>query len=269
MSDIKLGFIGAGNMASAIIKSIINSGYIKSEHLYVYDVIEEKANTFASNGITVCKDLSSLVKMSDFVFLCVKPQSFCDVANVISPYLTIDKCVVSIMAGIKISTIKESLEFNPCVIRIMPNTPLLLSMGASALCRSNDVSDDKFNFVFDIFSRCGKAIETDESKISAVTAISGSGPAYFFKFARAAIEQGVELGLTNEEALTLLCQTMRGSADMLELSKKSADDLITMVTSPKGTTLAANESFDKNSFEPIVKEAIKACYDRAVELSGD
>lgn len=269
MNYAKFGFVGVGNMASAIISSILSSEHIKPQQLFVFDPLTEKADSFSSKGVNVCSSCKDVVTSADFIFMCVKPQVFSEVSSQIKEFVTKDKCVVSIMAGIKIEKIKSAFDFLPHVIRIMPNTPLMLGIGASGLCRCDSTTDEEFNIVYNIFSSCGKAIVVNEDEISAVTALSGSGPAYFFKFARAIIEQGVSLGLSEEDCLTLVCQTMRGSAEMLEKSGKTADELITMVTSPKGTTLAANMSFDSNSFEPIVKEAVKACFDRAVELSQD
>ena len=267
MSECRFGFIGVGNMASAIITSILKLDYIKPQLLFVFDPATDKTSHLKSKGVNVCENAKDVVNFADFIFLCVKPQLFIDVASEISQFVSTKKCIVSIMAGVKIETIKGAFNNNPHVIRIMPNTPLMLGEGASGLCRCEKTTDTEFEIIFDIFSNCGKAIVVDEDDISTVTALSGSGPAYFFKFARAMIDEGIELGLSYEDCLALVCQTMRGSAEMLEKSGKTADDLIKMVTSPNGTTHAANVSFDANSFEPIVKEAVKACYDRAVELS--
>lgn len=197
----------------------------------------------------------------------MKPQVAPDVLQEIAPYFQNTKCLVSICAGLKIETIKQYLGSTVPVIRTMPNTPMLLGMGMTALAASNEVEEETFRTVEQLFSGSGKTLRVEEGQLSAVTAISGSGPAYFFKFARAAVAQGKELGLSEQDALLLLCQTMAGSAKMLMESGKTADELITMVTSPKGTTLAASESFDRNRFEPIICEAIQACYDRAEELS--
>ena len=267
MTKKNFGFIGVGNMATAIITSILKLGYIKPQQIFVFDPVIDKTKHLSSNGVNVCKSSIDVVDSSDFVFLCIKPQMFEQVANELRNSFNAEKCIVSIMAGVKIETIKNNLSECSPVIRIMPNTPLMMGAGASGLCRSDDTSDDDFKVIFHIFSNCGKAIMVDEDDISAVTAISGSGPAYFFKFVRAMLEEGVELGLSSDDCLSLICQTMRGSAEMLEKSGHSASDLIAMVTSPNGTTHAANVSFDSNSFESVVKSAVKACYDRAEELS--
>lgn len=171
------------------------------------------------------------------------------------------------MAGVTVSDIKEAFG-NIHTIRVMPNTPMLVSCGASALVCPDDVPKEIFEPVFKIFEGCGKAAVVTEDKISAVTALSGSGPAYFFKFARAALLEAKELGLSDDVAKTLLFQTIKGSAEMLEKSGRSADELLDMVTSPKGTTLAANQSFDRDDYEGAVKRAMRACFDRAQELAS-
>ena len=264
----RFGFVGAGNMASAIIETISNLDYIKPEDIYIYDVDPEKIEKFTKCGMKRSDSYNDLFKKCDFVFICVKPQVFKTNAEIFKIDNSDVKCIVTIMAGITIENVKKTIGNYP-VIRIMPNTPMLVGEGASALVKESDVPDQIFNIVFDIFNSCGTAVVVSEDNISAVTALSGSGPAYFFKFARAAIKEAVSEGLNESDALSLLCQTMTGSAKMLENSGKSADELIDMVTSPGGTTLAASVSFDNDDFEGSISRAMLACRNRADELGKD
>ena len=263
---MSIGFIGAGNMASAIIETLRKTGYIKPENIYIYDTDIEKSKRFAKYAMHICTGAKDAFDGRTYTFLCIKPQVFRECSQSFSGLANNTDCIVSIMAGIKIFDIKKVFG-DIHTIRVMPNTPMLVSGGASALVKPDDVSDELFAPVFDIFNSCGKAAVVEEKDISAVTALSGSGPAYFFKFARAALEEAEKLGLSEQTAKDLLFQTMRGSADMLEQSGYSPDELVKMVTSPKGTTLAANESFDRDDYEGSIKRAMKACFDRAEELS--
>lgn len=263
---MSIGFVGCGNMAGAIIETINNMGYIKPEQIYIYDIDRQKCDRFAKYGMNICDSMDDVFDGKKYVFLCIKPQVFRECSDTLKGLKHNTDCIISIMAGIKISDIKKVFG-DVHTIRVMPNTPMLVSGGASALVRPDDISDELFNPVFDIFNSCGRAVVVDEKEISAVTALSGSGPAYFFKFARAALDEAQRLGLSEETASTLLFQTMRGSADMLEKSGLSPNELVKMVTSPKGTTLAANESFDRDDYEGAIKRAMKACFDRCEELS--
>lgn len=264
---MSIGFIGAGNMASAIIETVYNTGYIKPENIYIYDTDREKIDRFAKCGMISCGSAAEVFERAGYVFLCIKPQVFRQNSAEYKGLANNTNCIVSIMAGVTVSDIKEAFG-NIHTIRVMPNTPMLVSCGASALVCPDDVPKEIFEPVFKIFEGCGKAAVVTEDKISAVTALSGSGPAYFFKFARAALLEAKELGLSDDVAKTLLFQTIKGSAEMLEKSGRSADELLDMVTSPKGTTLAANQSFDRDDYEGAVKRAMRACFDRAQELAS-
>ncbi len=269
MSDKSFGFIGVGNMSGAIIGGILNKGYIKPSNIYMYDKDDKKYGLWSKCGVQSLKSVPELVDKCDFIFLCVKPQNSPEILPLVAEKINGGKCVVSIMAGIAIDTISGALSGHKNIVRVMPNTPLLVGKGAAALVRSSGVTDEDFDTVSKIFSLAGEVVVVSEDKISAVTAISGSGPAYFFKFANAAVEEAQALGLDEDIALHLLAQTMAGSAKMLLESGKTPNELVRMVTSPGGTTKAANDVFDECGYEDIIKKAIKACNDRAIELGAN
>ncbi|MBQ2676691.1 MAG: pyrroline-5-carboxylate reductase [Clostridia bacterium] len=266
---MNIGFIGAGgNIAGAIINGIFNSQLVDSKQLFMFDPNREPLKKFEDLGANICDSAKDVVNNSDYIFLCVKPQIIFDIISGIKQFVTAQKCIVSVAAGISIASIKQAVGFDCKVIRVMPNTPLMLSQGASGVSCLPPVSDDEFDFVLNIFKTSGVAVACDENQINAVTAVSGSGPAYVFKFAKAVIEQSVQLGLEQDKAAELMYQTLIGAAYMLRDSGKSADELIKMVTSPKGTTLAALEYFDSKDFDNIVKGAVNACKNRADELGA-
>lgn len=264
----KIGFIGCGNMATAIINGIVNQGYIIPENILVYDIDFNKTQALNSSlNVSTIKNIPELVNNSDVVFLCTKPQVINEPLEIISSLDTNNKVLVSIAAGVKISTINSFFNSEQKIIRVMPNLCLMYGEGASALAGYN-VSDDEFNFVFNIFSALGKAIKTEEELLDTVTALSGSGPAFVFKFAKELAYSASELGLSYEDAITLAVQTIKGSAAVLEQSGKSIDTLISMVSSKGGTTIAGLNAMQENNFNLAVKSAVVAANYRSKELSN-
>lgn len=262
---MKIAFIGAaGNIATAVISGILKSKYEKEQNLYLFDINRERLSAYPE--AMICESAAEAVSQADYVFLTVKPQVIFSVIDEIKLSLTADKKIVSVAAGISIDAIKKAVGFDCKVIRVMPNTPLLLAQGASGLAYKTPVSENEFDYVLGIFRTAGIAVSCDEEQINAVTAVSGSGPAYVFKFAKAIIDEATSLGLDEDKAALLMYQTLIGSAYMLRDSNMTPAELIKMVTSPKGTTLAALESFDRDDFDNTVKRAVKACHDRALEL---
>ena len=262
---MKIGFIGAsGNIASAIIGGIIKSGYEKDCNLNLFDINNEKLKKY--ENAVICESSVDVVEKSDYIFLAVKPQIIFSVLDEIKGAVRNDKVLVSVAAGVSIDSIKKAIGFDCKVIRVMPNTPLMLSQGASGVSCKAPVTSEEFDFVLGVFKTAGIAIKCNESEINAVTSVSGSGPAYVFKFAKAVIDEATQLGLPENSAAELMYQTLIGAAVMLRDSGMTPDELIKMVTSPKGTTLAALESFDSNNFDNTVKQAVRACFDRAEEL---
>lgn len=264
-----IGFIGAGgNMAGAIIDSILSNKLDFS--LNFYEPLTEKVEKYENSG-NICGSLSELVDSSDMIFFCVKPQVIFSVLDEIKKFNIIDKCFVSIAAGITIDSIKNVLGENARVIRVMPNTPLLVSEGAAGICKKAPVSDNEYETVFKIFNLAGIAVEIDnEELMDAVTAVSGSGPAYVYRFMKNMVEQGIELGLSSDNAFDLALQTIIGSAKMMKSCNKTTEDLqilIDKVTSPNGTTYAALKTMDATGFDNSLKQALSACEKRSKELS--
>lgn len=267
MEKFKVGFIGGGNMTSAIVSGIVKAHTFPSDQMHVFDLHEEKRRKLHDEtGIIPAGSAGSLVKECDIIFLAVKPQSFPSLLEEIRPEVHTGKTFVSIAAGISSASIVEALACDCPVIRAMPNTPLMLGKGATAICRTNAVADSVYQLVIDLFSACGVVSQIDESQMNAIICVNGSSPAYIYLLAQAVVESAEEQGIDPSVSLPLFCQTLEGSAEMLLKSGHTPDELIQKVSSKGGTTIAALEVLRKNKFEAVVDEAMKACTARAREL---
>lgn len=264
----KIGFIGCGNMATAIIKGIVNQGYIIPENIFVYDIDEDKQNALKNElNVSVSNSILSLCKNSSVVFLCVKPQTINEPLLSLKEILSDDQILVSIAAGVKISTINSFFNSNKKIIRVMPNLCLMYQEGASAVASYN-CSTEETDFVYNIFNSLGKAIKVDEELIDTVTALSGSGPAFVFSFVNELVNAATKLGLNYDDALLLAIQTVKGSAKVLEESENNIDTLISMVSSKGGTTIAGLNAMEQNNFSNSVSSGVNAAFNRSKELSN-
>ncbi len=264
---MKLGIIGAGgNMAGAIITGILDSEVVLGSDLYLFDTQPEKTKKYQTFGANICPCANDVIANSDYIILAVKPQVFDIVLKEISSSVTSDKCIISIAAGIKIETIENYLSCKCAVARVMPNTPLMVSEGASGIAFNSFISDLQKENVLSIFEASGACVCCKEDEINIVTAISGSSPAYFLRMIKVMAEKAEEMGLDINDAYKLIIQSMIGAATLLRESENSAQELIDMITSPKGTTLAALEKMTELKFDETVRCALDACYNRAEEL---
>lgn len=266
MKNLILGFIGAGNMAGAIMNGIISTNTYAAEKVCVYDINTPKCETFRKLGVDVANSCEDLVKKSDIIFLAIKPQNFAEALAQIKPVVTEQKVFVTIAAGISTGYITKALDCYCPVIRAMPNTPLLIGKGATALCRSKNVSDECFNLVTSLFTSCGTVSVMEEDKMNAVISVNSSSPAYIYLFAKAMVDSAVKQGIDAEVALSLICQTLEGSASMLQKKDTTPEQLIKMVSSPGGTTLKALDALYEHGFEQAIDDAMCACTKRAEEL---
>lgn len=262
----RYGFIGAGNMATAIIKGLIKSNPENTENIFVYDISEEKLNLMKEQGVSICKDSSDVVKQSDIIVVAVKPQNYQDALAEIKNEVNDEKIIVSIAAGISIAFVRGAVEKECKVVRVMPNTPLLLSKGATALCPSENVSDEEFSPVLEMFSLSGAAEIFTEDYMNTIIAVNGSSPAYVYLFAKAMADYAKENGIDYDKALSLICATLEGSAAMLRESGDDPDTLIKKVSSPGGTTIEALKTLDEYKFYEGIKSAMDSCTKRAFEL---
>lgn len=257
------GFIGCGNMAAAIIEGIIQNEVLKPNQIYVFDTDIEKCKRF--KGVNICADISELTAQSQLIFLCVKPNIL---PSVLSEINVADRCIVSIAAGVKIETMRKNLKVDAKLMRIMPNTPLMVGKGAVCIQTPNDFPKPQSDFIKNVFAPIAMVKEVREEDMDAVTGVSGSGPAYVYRFIDSVAKSGAAHGLSYETALELAIQTFEGACGMLKQSGQSPEQLISDVCSPGGTTLEAMNVFHERNIEHIIAEAVDACIRRSKELSG-
>jgi len=266
-----IGFLGGGNMAEALIKGITAAKVYPAENILVSDIRPERLDFLAKQyGVKTAEANSELAAKVDILVLSVKPQSMTEALQSIKDTFRADTLIISIAAGIKVTNIADVLG-DVAIVRVMPNTPALIGEGASALF-ANDKAKPMLDKAKSIFSAVGEAVVVDnEDLIDAVTAVSGSGPAYYFLLMEEMIKAASELGLPEDTARKLVLQTAKGAALLAaEANKKgeSPTELRKKVTSPGGTTEAALKVFTEGKFGPLINTAIKRARDRSRELAG-
>ena len=263
MEDVKVSVIGLGVMGEAIVKVLIEAGLSQS-NIAVKEKRSERLEEVKSKYKLISEDLAE----SKIIFLAVKPQDLDSGLESIRREVQSETLIVSIVAGVSCSRVESYIGKNSRVIRVMPNTALIVKEGVSAISRGRTAQDEDLAWVEGIFSKSGKTLTIDESLMDAVTATSGSGPAYFFGLIEAMTKASIRLGLSEQDSKLLVNQTLIGAAKMIEESGKDAGTLRKEVTSPNGTTAAALTSFESSGWEEIVYEAMKAAKDRSQELSN-
>jgi pyrroline-5-carboxylate reductase len=269
MNTQNIGFIGGGNMASSLISGLIASGH-SPQQIWVSDLDEDKLQALATNlKINITTDNNTAINESDVVVLAVKPQIMRSVAESISSSVQQNNTlVVSIAAGISQNSLSNWLGNNVAIVRCMPNTPALVLTGATALHANSRTSNIQKDLAENILRSVGIAIWVDaESELDAVTAVSGSGPAYFFLLMEAMEKTAIELGLGEHTASLLVQQTALGAAKIALESPGSPGQLRAKVTSPGGTTARAIETFQQGGFNELVAKALHAACDRSIEMS--
>jgi len=265
-----IGFIGAGNMAYALINGLLNNGY-DSKNIKVSDPNDKLLRKReAELNITTFANNSSLLEVCDIIVFAVKPQVLSEVCLELREKITPKHLFISIVAGIRVNDINRWLGANYPLVRTMPNTPALLQHGVTGLFQNELVNDEQKALVTTILSSVGDCFwVNEESLIDAITAISGSGPAYFFLLMQSMTQAGIALGLDEKTAKQLSIQTGFGASLMATTSGNDPETLRANVTSPNGTTQAAIECFQDQNFEGIVANATRAAFNRARELSNE
>lgn len=261
-----IGFIGGGKMASAIIKGIINSGYFKKENIYVSDKNNEALHYLKDNyGVNTSNNNKEILKNADIILFAVKPFVIRDVLSEIKENITDKKIILSIAAGISTKTIEKIIGNIP-VIRIMPNTPALVNEGMSAVCKGTFAKEEHVKIAFNIFKSVGKVIEADEKYIDIITAISGSGPAFYYYIINEIAKSGQKLGMDYGTCLKLSAQTALGAAKMIMESGINPEQLIINVTTPGGCTAVGNDVLKDNNISDILFDTIEKTMKKAYEL---
>jgi pyrroline-5-carboxylate reductase len=262
----KVAVVGAGIMGEALIAALISSG-VNPELITISEKRAERAAELVTKYSINQAALAKNVAAADALLLVVKPQDMAAVLEEIKDSLNPNALVITFAAGKTIEFISNGLGTKNPVVRVMPNTPTLVGAGMAAASMGPGVSDTQRQFVVGFLGATGKVIEVAENLQDAVTATSGSGPAYFFAFVEAMVSGAKELGLSEQDATTLTVQTIVGAAKLLDESGKTATTLRENVTSPNGTTAAALASFASSDLNSMVAKAMKAASDRSQELA--
>ena len=265
-----IGFVGSGNMAEALIKGITASKLYAPENVFVSDIRTERLEFLKDRyGVTTVENNAELAGKVQTLILSIKPQNMTDALDSIKDAINSETLVISIAAGIKVAQIAAALG-DMAIVRVMPNTPALIGEGAGALY-ANERAKPLLDNALSIFSSVGKAVVVDdEDLIDAVTAVSGSGPAYYFLLMEEMIKAGVELGLPEDVAKDLVLQTAKGAgllAVEADKNNESPAELRRKVTSPGGTTEAALKVFAEGKISELISAAITRARDRGRELS--
>jgi len=267
MSKMKIAFIGGGNMGEAMLSAILDKGLATPESVSVSDISESRRQYLEQKyGVAVTGSNRLAVEKGDIVVLAIKPQDLVEVMAELDGRLKQTQLVLSIIAGVRIDTLCRGLNHG-CVVRVMPNTPAQIGEGISVWTATGEVTDQQKAWAGSILGAMGKEIYVDDEKyIDMATAVSGSGPAYFFLFIESLVEAGVHLGLPRDMTQELVLQTMLGSGHFVQRSDKEPSELRRMVTSPGGVTAEALLRLEEGQFTELVKQAVTAAYNRAKEL---
>jgi len=263
-----LGFIGGGNMAEAIISGLLKKGLNSSQNIKVFDIMPERMDHLKSTlGIEDAISIQDVVRSRDVIVLAVKPAQVEPILKEYRDQLK-GKLIISIAAGITLESMGKALGPDPKIIRVMPNTPALVLEGVSVISPSPMCSSEDVDCARNIFTAVGRCLEMDEKFMNAVTALSGSGPAFCFLFLEALGDGAVRAGLPRDTAISLAAATLRGAATMVLDLNKHPGELKDMVTSPSGTTIEGIAALESGGFRAAVIDAVTAAFKRAETLSG-
>ena len=265
--DKKVVFIGSGNMAEAIISGFVKYDIINRNNIFCNDISAERLQVMSQKyAVNITQDKSEALNKADIVFLTIKPQHFKGVLEEYGKQIGKAKMIVTIAAGITTEFVEKYLSKKSVVIRVMPNTPALGGKGAMAVCGGTNATKENINDIADLFSVIGRVVLVEENLINAITAVSGSGPAYVFYFSEIMRQAAEHLGIPSDMAKELVYQTIFGSGKMLIESGLEDTVLRKNVTCPGGTTEKAMEEFINSDFKQIVFSAIEKAKQRAEEL---
>lgn len=261
----RIAFLGAGNMGEAMLRGLAKAG-LGPKALHAFDLRQDRLRSLAAEvGFSAHAEPAAAIRDADLVVLATKPQSFNDLLPSLRPMLGPQQAVLSIAAGITLARLERDLGAERPLIRVMPNTPGLIGQGVSAYCLGGSAGAAQALMAEGILKPLGLVIRVQEAQMDAVTALSGSGPAYLFLFMEALQAAGQSLGLAPEAAFSLAAQTLLGASAMLK-GERTPAELRAAVTSPGGTTAAAIQAFEDGGFRALVLKALTAARDRSIEL---
>jgi len=264
--DRRITFLGAGNMANAIIRGLLRAGLAKDKVTATVRREEKKTELENTHGIKVGFDNVAATRDADVVVLSVKPQALDKVLKEIAPAVDRTKLIVSVAAGVPIAAIERRLGAGARIVRTMPNTPCLVGLGATALASGEHATQEDLTLATAMFDSVGITTIVDEYLLDAVTGLSGSGPAYIFLIIEALSDAGVKVGLSRHQSLKLAAQTVLGSAKLLLETNQHPGTLKDQVTSPGGTAIAGLHTLEAGGLRTTLIDAVEAATERAREL---
>lgn len=264
---LRVGFIGAGKMATALAKGLVASGFVNSKRIIASDVLPAARESFSTATGARCVDgVTEVLEHADVVFLAVKPQHMQSVLTEMAPHVEPRHLVISIAAGVPLSTLSGALGADRRLVRVMPNTPCLVSAGASAYALGSAAGEHDGALVEQMLSTVGIAVAVPESLLDAVTGLSGSGPAYVFQIIEALSDGGVRVGLPRDVALKLAAQTVYGAAKLVLETGEHPAALKDAVASPGGTTIAGLHVLESQGLRGSLIDAVRSASERSREL---
>ncbi len=263
----KIGFIGCGNMGEAMLKGVLDS-FKNNSNIYVYEKNEDRQNSIKEKyNINISPTPLDLVKNSDIILIAVKPNIFSKVLSEIKPAIDDSKLIISIAAGVTISSIEAGLGNNAKIIRTMPNTPAFVGLGMTSMSPNKNVTSEEISIAHDILKGFGEVEEVPESLIHSVIGVSGSAPAYVFIFIEAMADAAVLKGMPRNKAYKFAAQTVMGSAKMVLETNSHPGILKDMVCSPGGTTIEAVAELEKTGFRDSVISSMIKCMEKSEKMS--
>jgi pyrroline-5-carboxylate reductase len=266
----KIAFLGAGNMAGALIKGLLRAGACAPDEVWAVDVRPPRLDELAQvHGIRTGSDLAEAAAWADVVVLATKPQVFDRVLPAVARAVRADALVVSVAAGVSLATIEGHMPDGTRVVRTMPNTPALVDAGATAIAAGSHAADEDLALVRRIFDSVGVTVTVDEYLLDAVTGLSGSGPAYIFLVIEALADAGVKVGLHRDSAQLLAAQTVLGAAKLLIETGEHPGRLKDMVTSPGGTAIAGLHTLESGGLRTTLIDAVEAATARSRQLGAE
>jgi len=260
-----IGAIGIGNIGSIIIDRLLESGKFAPEEIIIFDRSAEKTLRFKPHGVIIASSGAEVCERSSFVFLAVKPQDAGDLFSQISKVDFSEKVIISTMTGIPMERISRNLGANK-IVRIMPNVPCAVGRGVIGVTFSEAVSKEEFEMVENILSPLGKIVKVREKDFAAVTALSGSGPAFVFVVVEALIDSGLRMGLSYDVSRELILETLKGSAELLQIRGNHPGEFRHLVTSPGGTTIEGIYSLEREGLRGALMKALFDTYEKAKEF---
>lgn len=263
-----LGLLGAGNMAEALARGVLRAGTLKASRIFACDPVPERRRLFSQDlGAQVVESGAEVAQAADLLVLCVKPQQTQDALAEVKPAFDPQRhLLASLCAGVTLARLEGALPPGARVVRVMPNTPMLVGLGAACIAPGTHAREEDLDAVEALFSTAALVLRVEERLMDAVTGLSGSGPAYLFYLVEAMADAGEAEGFTRAQALRLAARTCLGAAKMLEETGLSPEELRRRVTSPNGTTQAALERLEADGVKAKLTAAVRRAAERSREL---